>query len=116
MEAAERDGERDAGFLLRFPHLIERHGQISAGHRGVAAEPARCADMVVAAMDARLRIAEIPRNAAADRQRKSGFDQSWRLLDMHFEEGADRRRIELPAALPDRVDVAAAIGDVARKR
>ena len=56
VEAAERHGHREAGGLLFQPDAVQQHGEFGTRHGGVAAEAARCADMIVPPDDARIRI------------------------------------------------------------
>ena len=87
-------GHRDAKpCAVLGPKLVERHGELGAGQGGVAAEPAGQADMVVAALDAGIGIAEIAGDAGADRHRPAGLDQAGGLLDMQFQIGTQPRGV-----------------------
>ena len=71
------------------PDRIHPHSEICSGHGGIGAVFQRRADVTVTPKNAHLRITKIPRNAAANCDRKAEFDQRWRLLDMNFQKGAN---------------------------
>ena len=98
MESADRAGHRDAFGVVFLPQPIERHGELRAGHGGVAAEAPGQADMVVAALDAGVRVAEIAGDASADGNRLAGLDEAGRLLNVQFQIGAQVRGIEMTDA------------------
>ena len=102
--------------VVLLPQPVERHGELRAGQRGVAAEAAGQADMVVAALDAGVRVAEIAGDAGADGDRLAGLDQAGGLLDMQLQVGAQAGGIEVAGAGAQRVGVAAAVGDVLGQR
>ena len=112
VEAAQGAGHRDAALVVASPKRIKRHGELGPGGRGVAAKPPGQADMIVPAFDPRVGVAEIARDAGADRDRAPGLDQAWRLFDVQFEIGADARRIEMAGAGAQGIGVAAALGDM----
>ena len=88
VETADGAGHRDAARVVIFPQAIERHGELGAGQRGVAAEAPGQADMVVAALDAGVRVTEIAGDAGADGNWAAGFDQAGGLLDVQLQVGA----------------------------
>ncbi len=68
--------------------------------------------MVVAAENARIRIAEIAGDAGADRDRESGLDKARRLLDMDLQKGPDPAGVEAALAAPQRLGIAATAPDM----
>src|SRR5690349_16938791 len=72
--------------------------------------------MVMAALDAHIGIAEVSRNAGAYGYRTSCLDKARCLLDMQFQIRRNARRIEETRAVPERLRIATALGDVLRQR
>ena len=101
----------DFEFML-LPHAVECHGELGTRHRSVTPEAPRQADVVVAAFDMCIGIAEVAGDAGADTDRPPRSDEAWCLLDMQFQVCTQPRRIEEAAAGTQHVGVAAAVGDV----
>ena len=78
-------------------------------------ELGRIYDVVYRARDPRVGVADIARDAGADRHRLASFDQAGGLLDMQFQVGAQALRVEIAVVGAQGAGVAAALGDMLRQ-
>src|SRR5579871_4705496 len=72
--------------------------------------------MIMAPLNARIGVPEIAGDTRADRHRLAGLDQGGCLLDVQFKVSRNASRIEVTAARPQCLGIAAALRNVFRER